>query len=450
MHIDFLFERFEMNKECEAIVWEDKTYTYEWFLNQIKIYTRELNEHRKMDYTIVSLEADYSPYSIAMFLALIELGCTVVPILNSLVDSKKKEYYEIVELENVIKVERASFEIINIQRDYIQNELLLQLKKLKHPGLVLFSSGTTGRSKAIVHDFTLLQKKYSVARSAKRVIPFMLFDHIGGVNTLFQIISSSGCLVIIDDRTPNRVCNMIEKHQVQALPASPTFINLLILSEAYKKYNLNSLQTISYGSEVMPEATLSKINEIFPHVKITQMYGLSEYGVLYSQSKSNDSLWIKLSDKNIESRVVDGMLQIKSMSTMIGYINAPSPFTQDGWLMTGDMVEVDEDYIKILGRKSEIINIGGEKVFPAEVENVIQVMDGVEEVAVVGEKNAITGQIVKAVVKLSTNESVSEFRKRLREFCKDKLPLYKIPQKVVLTTEKMHTERFKKDKKVFM
>ncbi|MCE0554984.1 hypothetical protein LQK80_34010 [Bacillus thuringiensis] len=52
--------------------------------------------------------------------------------------------------------------------------------------------------------------------------------------------------------------------------------------------------------------------------------------------------------------------------------------------------------------------------------------------------------MVKAVVKLSTNESVSEFRKRLREFCKDKLPLYKIPQKVVLTTEKMHTERFKK------
>lgn len=80
------------------------------------------------------------------------------------------------------------------------------------------------------------------------------------------------------------------------------------------------------------------------------------------------------------------MLQVKSVSTMIGYINAPSPFTIDGWLMTGDMVEVDGDYIKILGRKSELINIGGEKVFPAEVENVIQLMSGVEEVAVVGEK----------------------------------------------------------------
>ncbi|MDF9450813.1 AMP-binding protein [Bacillus toyonensis] len=136
---------------------------------------------------------------------------------------------------------------------------------------------------------------------------------------------------------------MIEKHQVQALPTSPTFINLLILSEVYKKYKLNSLQTISYGSEVMPEATLNKINEIFPYIKIIQMYGLSELGFLYSQSKSNDSLWIKLSDGNIESRVVDGTLQVKLMSTMIGYINAPSPFTIDGWLMTGDMVEVDGD-----------------------------------------------------------------------------------------------------------
>ncbi|WP_257131238.1 ANL family adenylate-forming protein [Bacillus toyonensis] len=240
---------------------------------------------------------------------------------------------------------------------------------------------------------------------------------------------------------------MIEKHQVQALPTSPTFINLLILSEVYKKYKLNSLQTISYGSEVMPEATLNKINEIFPYIKIIQMYGWSELGFLYSQSKSNDSLWIKLSDGNIESRVVDGTLQVKLMSTMIGYINVPSPFTIDGWLMTGDMVEVDGDYIKILGRKSELIIIGGEKVFPAEVENVIQLMSGVEEVAVVGEKNVITWQLVKAVVKLNTNKTVSEFRKRLREFSKDKLPVCKTPQKVVLITEKVHTDRFKKIRK---
>ena len=129
---------------------------------------------------------------------------------------------------------------------------------------------------------------------------------------------------------------------------------------------------------------------------------------------------------------------------MMGYLNAPSPFTEDGWFITGDAVEVDGEYIRILGRKSEVINVGGEKVFPAEVESVLQMMESVEDVAVSSEPNPLTGQIVKAQVKLNTGETVSEFRKRMREFCRDKLTNYKIPQKVLLVSEEMHGERFKK------
>ena len=94
--------------------------------------------------------------------------------------------------------------------------------------------------------------------------------------------------------------------------------------------------------------------------------------------------------------MVDGLLEIKAQSAMLGYLNAPSPFTEDGWFITGDAVEVDGEYFRILGRQSEMINVGGEKVYPAEVESVLQLMDGVEEVMVNGEENAITGQIVRA------------------------------------------------------
>jgi acyl-CoA synthetase (AMP-forming)/AMP-acid ligase II len=148
--------------------------------------------------------------------------------------------------------------------------------------------------------------------------------------------------------------------------------------------------------------------------------------------------------EGFETRIVDGMLEIKAMSAMLGYLNAPSPFTEDGWFKTGDAVEVDGEYIRILGRKSEIINVGGEKVYPAEVESVIQLMDGVEDVAVNAEPNPIMGQIVKAKVKLSTGETVADFRKRMSAFCQDKLQKYKIPQKVVLVSEGMHGERYKK------
>jgi long-chain acyl-CoA synthetase len=142
--------------------------------------------------------------------------------------------------------------------------------------------------------------------------------------------------------------------------------------------------------------------------------------------------------------VVDGMLEIKAQSAMSGYLNAPSPFTADGWFQTGDAVEVDGEYLRILGRTSEIINVGGEKVYPAEVESVLQLMEGVEDVTVSAESHPLTGQIVKAQVRLNGGETAAAFRRRMRMFCQGKLPKFKIPQKVVMVTEMMHGERFKK------
>ena len=131
---------------------------------------------------------------------------------------------------------------------------------------------------------------------------------------------------------------------------------------------------------------------------------------------------------------------------MLGYLNHPSPFTEDGWFVTGDMVEVDGEYIRILGRTSEIINVGGEKVFPIEVENVLQQMPDVLDASVRGEANPLTGQYVVATVQLGSSETLPEFRTRMRAFCKDRLARFKIPQKVILASNQLHGGRFKKDR----
>jgi acyl-CoA synthetase (AMP-forming)/AMP-acid ligase II len=153
---------------------------------------------------------------------------------------------------------------------------------------------------------------------------------------------------------------------------------------------------------------------------------------------------VKVGGEGFETRVVDGLLEIKAQSAMMGYLNHESPFTEDGWFKTGDAVEVDGEFIKILGRKSEIINVGGEKVYPAEVESVVQLMENVEDVAVQGEPNPITGQMVVARVKLKHPEDPRDFKKRLFSFCRERLPRFKIPQKILLVDEGMHGPRFKK------
>ena len=83
---------------------------------------------------------------------------------------------------------------------------------------------------------------------------------------------------------------------------------------------------------------------------------------------------------------------------MLGYLNAPSPFDADGWFNTQDLVETDGDYIRILGRKSELINVGGEKVHPTEIENVLLQLDNVKDVTVRGRPNPITGEVVAAKI----------------------------------------------------
>ena len=443
MRIDFLLEVFRMHLAQDAMIWRDRRFSYAWMVQATQHWMQQLHEAAVTPGAVVSLEADFSPNAVALMLALVEHGCIIVP-LTATVEAKKPEYRQVAQVEVTLDVDKDDDVQVRQTSVTATHEILLDLKQKGRPGLILFSSGSTGKSKAAVHDFVPLLDKFRLPRRAFRTLTFLLFDHIGGVNTLLYTLANAGCVITVQERSPDKVCEAIEQYQVQLLPTSPTFINLLLVSEAYTRHDLSSLQMVTYGTEVMPESTLRRFNTLFPHINLLQTYGLSEVGILRSKSKSSDSLWMKVGGEGFATRVVDGMLEIQAQSAMLGYLNAPSPFTADGWFQTGDAVEVDGEYIRILGRKSELINVGGEKVYPAEVESVLQLMEGVADVMVSAEPSPITGHLVKAKVRLQTGETVGEFRKRMWTFCRDKLPKYKIPQKVVLVTQEIHGERFKK------
>jgi acyl-CoA synthetase (AMP-forming)/AMP-acid ligase II len=447
VHIDFLRERFGAAREREALIWRDQKYTYGWLLDEVNRLAEELEQLGVARGAVVSIEADFSPRAVALLLALIERNAILVPLTSS-VEEKKPEFREIAEVEAVLEIREDDSLHATPTGVTATHELLRKLKNAGSPGLILFSSGSTGKSKAALHDIVPMLEKFKVTRNTLRTITFLLFDHIGGFNTLLYNLSNAGCVVTVQDRRPETICRAIEQHRVQLLPTSPTFLNLLLVIEAFRKFDLSSLGTVTYGTEVMPQSTLERFHALFPNIKLQQTYGLSEVGILRSKSRSSDSLWVKVGGEGFETRIVEGLLEIKAKSAMLGYLNAPSPFTEDGWFKTGDAVEVDGEWLKILGRKSELINVGGEKVYPAEVESVLQLMEGVEDVAVTGQPNPISGQIVYARVRLSTSESLAEFRNRMRAFCQGKLARFAIPQKVELVEQSLHGERFKKMRRI--
>lgn len=446
MFIDFIIESAKKYADNEAFVLNGKSSTYQELLNDY-YSALEYIKNNIQPQTVVALESDFSSISTAFLLALTENKNIIVPLTKAVAHKKN----------NFLSISRASYYIgiddnRNIEFKKLEGDsnhkIYNILKEGNHPGIVFFSSGSTGESKAAVHDFIHVLDKFKKPRKMKRMITFLMFDHMGGINTLLHNLSGGGCIITVRERSPKAVLEIVEKEKVQVLPVSPTFINLMILSEAYKQYDLSSLETISYGTEVMPESTLEKLNELFPNVRLVQTYGLSELGVMDTKSQANNSLWVKLGGEGFETRVRNNMLEIKAHSAMLGYLNAPSPYTEDGWFMTMDMVEQNGEYYKILGRKSEIINISGEKVYPAEVESFFMNMDGVEDVAVKGEENPLIGNMVVAKFKINTNETLNEFKKRMKEYAKGKIANYKIPQKVRLVSdEEIHSVRLKKDRK---
>jgi acyl-coenzyme A synthetase/AMP-(fatty) acid ligase len=437
---------FRENAEGEAVVWREQSFSYGELLARTDYWRTYLQENEVSSGTVTAIEADFSPNAIALLLALIENGCVVVPLTSS-VAAKKGEFMRIAEVSVCLQLDAADQpELTRFDRP-IRHEILQQLQRRGHPGLILFSSGSTGESKGAVHDIVGMLNKFKVRRHARRAITFLLYDHIGGFNTMLYQLSNAGCIITVQNRDPDTVLATIEKYKVELLPTSPTFLNLMLLSDAHRRYDLSSLQVVTYGTEPMPKSTLQRFHASLPHIQLQQTYGLSEVGILRSKSRASDSLWVKLGGEGFQTRVIDGILQIKAESAMLGYLNAPSPFTADGWFNTGDKVEVDGEYFRILGRQSEIINVGGQKVYPAEVESVLQEMPGVAEVSVFGEKNAIVGEIVCAAVRLSQERDPRDFQRELRQFCRQKLQEFQIPVRIKLVGNAMHGERFKKNRR---
>jgi acyl-coenzyme A synthetase/AMP-(fatty) acid ligase len=153
---------------------------------------------------------------------------------------------------------------------------------------------------------------------------------------------------------------------------------------------------------------------------------------------------VRVGGSGYETKIVDGTLRVRSKTAMLGYMNAPSPFDEEGFVDTGDRVEVDGDWIRILGRESEIINVGGSKVHPAEVESVLLDIEEIEDASVSGKPHPILGHIVAARVKLAKDMTPRELKKLVRERCQNSLPSYALPVKIEISDTPLYSERFKR------
>ncbi|MGL5947839.1 MAG: ANL family adenylate-forming protein [Aeromonas sp.] len=427
-----------------AIIDQFGCFTYQDLFAQIEAYQQQL-AGRINSHSIVALIGDYNFYAIALFFALQQQRCTIVPIVATTAQ----------ELDQRLNVAACTV-CIHLQQQDISltvkpalpvHPLIEQLQSKEHAGLILFSSGSTGAPKAMIHDLDNLLNSYQGKKVKNlNLLVFLMFDHIGGLNTLFNTLAMGAQLILPHSRQPDAIAKLIEQHKIHVLPSSPTFLNMLLMASCPARFDLSSLKMITYGTEAMPASLLSKLKTCFPKTKLLQTFGTSETGISQTSSRNSSSLELRLDDPNTEYKIVAGELWLRSKTQILGYLNATmDSFTSDGWFKTGDLVEeLADGYLKIQGRAKEVINVGGEKVLPAEVESVLFELPEIADCLVYGESNAITGQAVTAEVVLHPGTELATAKRLIRSHCRIHLARYKNPAKILFVAQTNISERFKK------
>lgn len=443
----WLLKQFEKLQGVTVLIHQGKIYSYDQLYSEICNSQTLLASKQVLPGQTVALLSDCSFSALAMFFAMFQNKNMIVPLVSNN-QSEVDEKLKTVMPEHIITFEN-DHPNIETQANHSDGkpEIIRKLINAEKAGLILFSSGSTGTPKAMLHDLDRMVNTYQDKVPKQiNILLFLLFDHIGGIDTLLRALAIGATITVPEQREPSYIASLIAQYKVNTLPASPTFLNLLLLSNAHLDFDLSSLQIIGYGAEPMPETLLKRLRETLPHVDLQQKFGTSETNAIRIVSKEPDSLFFKIADKNAEYRIVDGELWLKTQSQILGYLNVESDrFSDDNWFKTGDLVETaDDGYFKFIGRVNDVINVGGEKVFPAEVECLLMELPEIKACLVYGEMNAITGNIVVAELELLDSSNSSDIRKRVRSFCLERLEPYKAPSKIKVVDTIAHTDRYKK------
>ena len=371
---------------------------------------------------VVALIGDFDPKSILTLLLLIDKNIILVPLTKE--TQSQHEYFFKSALVDIV-IEGNSVKRIEHEA---KHEFVEKLRSKEHAGLVLFSTGTTGRPKAILHDLTVFLKRFETPRPTLKTLNFLLFDHIGGLNTLLHTLFNKGTVVAPKSRNVEHILETCKEHQIEVLPTTPTFLRMMLMSGLIPDSITESLKIITYGTERMDQPTLDALCKLLPNIDFRQTFGMSELGIVRVKSEARNSLFMRVGGEGIETRVVDSVLEIRSKMRMLGYLNAESPFDEDGWYNTKDIVEVRNGYYRITGRTSEVINVGGLKFMASEVERVALQFEDVELAKAEGKSNPITGEHVELTVQSTLHNDID--KDNFKAYLSSQLPNHMLPKRI--------------------
>lgn len=346
---------------------------------------------------------------------------------------------------------QADSELIITQEEYfgrqncIQSSLILGLEPTTKTEIdvdtvwLLTTSGTTGKPKIVRHTSRSLSA--TVQRDPVRGSDLywgLLYDpaRFAGLQVVLQAILGGSTLVVGDStQTFEDRLRFFADAGVNALSATPTLWRKMLM---FGLLDSLDLRQITLGGEIADQQLLDTLAMRFPNARISHVYASTEAGVGFSVKDGREGFpasWLTEPPLGIEIAVnADGELMVRSNHMGLGYLSGASWKDTGQWIATGDIVEIRDARVYFRGRRSGIINVGGDKVHPELVEQVLLEHPGVASALVRARKSSVTGALVEAiVVPIYSDVRTDELRKSVIEHCRSRLPRYAVPALVQVT-----------------
>ena len=294
----------------------------------------------------------------------------------------------------------------------------------------IFTTGTTGKPKLARHSWesiSMATKHVSSRLRDKQWLMAYSFTGYAGLQIFFSAQKGNGTLIFVDQKNFDQTCYSIVKHNINVISATPTFWRMLINSWP-KSLARPMLEQLSMGGEIITQDIIDMCDDFFSPKQLTHIYASTEAGsaIAVSDKKAGFPISYLNSDRKIKLRIKKNMLEIKSKGRMKGYVGLNQQAKDGQWILTGDLIEIKNERCYFIGRNDCKINIGGSKVLPEEVEDVLNKLKGVEDCVVYEKKNPIVGSILAADIKTKSGFELKI--PKIKTELSLVLPQFKIPQ----------------------
>jgi acyl-CoA synthetase (AMP-forming)/AMP-acid ligase II len=461
-----------------ALVFEDRRISYSELMNRVAALSSFLVERGITKGMRVVAYLPNIPEFVDVYLAVLSIGAILVPV-----DFRLKPE----EVADIVKDCTPSFIVSTAtmggglkKDDFVKDILFVDAPSVvegagyqqiirekgkalpsvtigdEDEALFLYTSGSTGRPKGVVLvtrqlDLFPQQMIDTFPEIIGPDLPFgviLPMSHISGpilVNLLLKVQST---LVIFPGWRPDVVWKAVEKERVTWFHGVPPIFQMLLVDPNLDKYDLSSLKLLAMMGMSVPKTLLLTYQQRFPHITMTQGFGLTETSPILTFLKAKDSVRkigsVGLPVRDAEVKVVDeggkelprgeaGDIIARGPMIMKGYYNNPEEtkrVIRDGWFWTGDLGMFDkEGYLYHMGRSKDIVITGGLNVYPAEIENVLLRHSDVMETAVIGVPDEKRGEVLIAFIVNRDGAPLKE--KELLKHCREHLADFKVPKGII-------------------